>query len=139
MSLWKLHIFGMVIVIFKVFMTRFLFQCFLFCFVSLVTVFCLFITISGCFVGACRIKGLVTQTNMFYKNVILWSYHWILPHRISQILCFVLHFSIVWYQCMDCFEHIVVFWNVQLCSVQDPPPLYWIPKWQSECSLPWKL
>jgi len=65
----------MVIVIFKVLMNQFLFQCFLFCFLSLVTVVCLFFTISGCFVGVSRIKGLVTQTNMFYKSVILWSYH----------------------------------------------------------------
>jgi len=61
----------MVIVIFKVLMNQFLFQCFLFCFLSLVTVVRLFFTISGCFVGACQIKGLVTQANMFYKNVIL--------------------------------------------------------------------
>jgi len=70
-----IHIFGMVIVIFKVLMNQFLLQCFLFCFLLLVTVVRLFFTISWCFVGACRIKGLVTQANMFYKNVILWSYH----------------------------------------------------------------
>jgi len=41
-----IHIFGMVIVIFKVLMNQFLFQCFLFCFLLLVTVVRLFFTVS---------------------------------------------------------------------------------------------